>query len=81
MFEWFDPTNWFITFQDYERWWFYMVNVLFKGIWAKIIATLCLLISVYSVVRRKFRPIIGLICFFVSIFFAYAGAVLNWFGS
>ncbi len=58
-----------------------MVNVLFKGIWAKIIATLCLLISVSSVVRRKFRPIIGLLCFFVSIFFAYAGTVINWFGN
>ncbi len=79
MLEWFDPTNWFITFQDYERWWFFMVNVLFTGMWAKIIATLCLLISVYSVVRRKFRPIIGLFCFGVSVFFAYAGAVINWF--
>ena len=80
MFEWFDPTSWLISYQEYENWWFFIVNVLFTGIWAKSIAFLCLMISVYSIIRRKFKPLIGLLCYFISVFFAYAGAVLNWFG-
>lgn len=79
MFDWFDPTNWdMFTFEQYEHWWFMIVNVLFRGMWPKIIATACLTISVYSVVRKKFRPIIGLVCFFVAVFFAYVGTVLTW---
>ena len=78
MLEWFDPTSWNISNEDYRYGWFLLVNTLFKGIWPKIIATLCLVLSVYSVIRRKFRPIFGLICFVTAVLFAYAGTVMNW---
>ena len=78
MLAWFDPTNWNISYEDYRYGWFILVNTLFRGIWPKIIATLCLVFSVYSVIRRKFKPVLGLICFMAAVFFAYAGTIMNW---
>jgi ABC-type Fe3+ transport system permease subunit len=78
MLEWFDPSNWGISPEQYEHWWYFMLNTLFKGVWAKILATLSLSLSIYSVIRRKFRPVFALILFLTSVFFAYSGIVLDW---
>jgi hypothetical protein len=42
MLEWFDPSNWGISPEQYQHWWYFMLNTLFKGVWAKILATLSL---------------------------------------
>lgn len=79
MLEIFDPRSWNITYEQYEYGWHLLVNTLFKGIWAKIIASLALIMSVYAVIRRKFKPIVWLLCFSVAVVFAYAGTIIGWF--
>lgn len=79
MMDWFNPEYWNISFYQYESIWTMLMVTLFKGIWAKIIASLCLFLSVYSVIRRKFRPIIAFLSFITACVFAYAGTVMTWF--
>jgi hypothetical protein len=79
MLEQFNPTNWNVTPAEYEYWWFFLVNAVFRGVWAKIIASVSLTLSVYSIIRRKFRPLFGFTLLVIAIFFTYFGAVISWF--
>lgn len=78
MVELFDPARLFnLSHEEYRNVWILLLNTLFQGIWAKVFATVFLFLSVYSVIRRKFRPVIAVICFIAAVVFAYAGNILK----
>ncbi len=74
----FDPIRWGVSYEVYHSWWIMAIFTFFKGLIPKVIATSCLILSIYSVLRRKFSPVFALAMFIVSVFFAYFCGVLNY---
>jgi hypothetical protein len=78
MFGAFDPTTWGISHEAYNSQWYRVAGALLTGTWAKIFGTIFLFASVYSAMRRKFRPVVTFLCFFFAVLFAYGGMFFGW---
>ena len=77
MLKFFDPTYWGVSPNAYAEWWYYILGNMFFGFTPRLLASLCLLVSVVSAVTRRFRPIFAILMFLVAFFLTYFGTFLR----
>lgn len=78
VFRYFDPTWWGISPAEYEQWWYYLLGHVFFGFAPKVLASSCLVLSLFSLVTRRFRPGFAIFLFLTAVFLAYFGTLLRW---
>ena len=78
MIDYFDPSYWGISPEAYAEWWFYLVSNLFFGFVPRLLASLCLIVSVFSSVTRRFRPAVSIFMFMLAFLLTYFGTFIGW---
>lgn len=80
MYEFFDPKNWGFGPDIYQAWWQYLLTMAFDGFIPRFLAATCLIVSIFSMVTRRFRPILAGTLFIISVIITYGGGMLRMFG-
>ena len=78
MFDLFNPSYWGLDPSTYESIWSYLISTLFSGFVPRVIAWSSLVISIFSIVTRRFRPATAITFFVVAILMAYGSGLLRW---